>query len=264
MTGLRIAALLVTFVNVAQASPAFAQAPAAAPDAAPEPAAAPPEIPPPPPAPPPPSTSPAAAGPTLTLPRGKIDLTTPPPTPSVPRSYHVHNGFYARASVGFGTLTAHFDDDDASGLNLQGSGGALVGDVMIGGSPSDGVAVGGALLFEGSASIEFERGPLRADRSLSVGTIGAFIDGFPIANKGWHLGAMLGLARVTIEDSSIDGLRHTNGLGGAFWVGHDFWVGDEWSIGPMLRFSGALTNASEPTAHASTFGASLLFTALYH
>lgn len=260
MTGFRFTCLALPFAALISTSAAFAQT---APAPAPEPAA-PPDVPPPPASPPPPSTLPPAAGPTLTLPRGKIDLTTPPPSPPVPRSYHLHNGFYARASVGFGSITAHFDDNDVSGRNLDGSGAALVGDLMIGGSPAEGVAIGGALLLEGSASIQFERGSQRADRSLSVGTLGAFIDGFPISNKGWHLGALAGFSRVNVENSSNDGLRHTNGFGAAFWVGHDFWVGDEWSIGPMLRFSGALTNASDPSVRASTFGVSLLFTGLYH
>jgi hypothetical protein len=198
-------------------------------------------------------------------PRGKIDLSTPPPAVSAPRSYHTHDGFYLRASVGFGTLHATFDDDSPRGESLKGSGAGFGFDLMIGGSPAPGVAIGGALMGEGSASIEFERGSFSAeDRGVTAGMLGAFIDGFPSANKGWHLGGMLGLARLTVEDTSSDGLSETAGLGGAFWVGHDFWVGDEWSVGPLLRFSGALTKGSDPDVNASTFAATLMFTGLYH
>lgn len=202
---------------------------------------------------------------TLDPPGRKIDLSTPPPSLSTPRSYHMHDGFYVRASVGFGTLGATFDDNSSTGQSLKGSGGGFGLDLMIGGSPAAGVAVGGALLAEGSAAIEFDRGSFGSqDRSLSVAILGPFIDGFPSANRGWHLGGTLGFARLTVEDTSSDGLSKTNGFGGAFWVGHDFWVADEWSVGPLLRFSGALTNGSDPDVHASAFAMTLLFTGLYH
>jgi hypothetical protein len=177
----------------------------------------------------------------------------------------MHDGFYARASLGFGSLGATFDDNSSTGQSLKGTGGAFALDVMIGGSPSPGVAIGGALLAEGSAAVEFDRASFGSeDRSLSLGLLGPFIDGFPSANRGWHLGGMLGLARLSIGKVSSDGVNNTNGLGGAFWIGHDSWVADEWSVGPLLRFSGALTRASEPDVHASTFAITLLFTGLYH
>jgi hypothetical protein len=176
----------------------------------------------------------------------------------------MHDGFYARASVGFGSLGATFDDDSPSSQDLKGSGGGLAMDLMIGGSPAAGVAVGGALLAEGSAAIEFERGSFTQDRSLTVAMLGPFIDGFPSPNRGWHLGGMLGFAHLAVEGSRNDDVSKTNGFGGAFWVGHDFWVADEWSVGPLLRLSGALTNGKDPDVHASTFAVTVLFTGLYH
>lgn len=195
-------------------------------------------------------------------PQGKIDLTTTPPAPFVQRSYHFHEGFYARVSVGFGSLGASFDDDHASRRDLEGSGLSLGGDVMIGGSPSPGLAIGGALLGQG-ASPEFERGSaFSEDRGLSVFILGPFIDGFPNPVKGWHFGGMLGLAAVTIEDSAQDGIQRTTGAGAAAWVGHDFWVADEWSMGPLLRLTGTVTEGDD--ARASSLSAMLLFTALCH
>lgn len=197
-------------------------------------------------------------------PRGKIDLTTQAPAPLVARSYRLHDGFYARGSVGFGSLGATFDDEDDSGRDLEGSGFSLGLDLMIGGSPSPGLAIGGALLAQGAFSAEFERGPDTENRDLSVVLLGPFIDGFPIATKGWHFGGMLGLAAVNVEDSSRDGVSETVGLGGAAWFGHDFWVADEWSVGPMLRLNGTLTQNEDDDTSASSFSALLLFTALHH
>lgn len=198
-------------------------------------------------------------------PRGRIDLTTPPPPPSVARSYHVHDGFYARASVGFGSLGASFDDDHASGRDLDGSGFSMGADLMLGGSPSPGFALGGALLAQGAFSARFERGSAFAeDRSLSLLLIGPFVDGFPMPSKGWHVGGMVGLAALTIEDSSSDGVSQTSGFGGSAWLGHDFWVADEWSMGPMLRLTGTLTRESDADVNASSFSLLFLFTALHH
>lgn len=198
-------------------------------------------------------------------PRGKIDLTTQPPAPPVQRSYRLHDGFYLRGSVGFGSLGATFDDDNESARDLEGSGFSLGLDLMIGGSPSPGLAIGGALLAQGAFSAEFERARNDTEnRNLSVVLLGPFIDGFPVATKGWHVGGMLGLAAANIEDSSRDGVSETVGLGGAAWFGHDFWVADEWSVGPMLRLNGTLTRNEDDDTNASTFSVLFLFTALHH
>jgi hypothetical protein len=203
---------------------------------------------------------PPPAGP----PVGKINLTTPAPAPSVPRSYHMHDGFYARGSIGFGSLGVSFDDGDPSGDNLSGSGPSLGFDLMFGGSPSPGIAIGGGLLTQGAFSVNFERNGYDVDRSVSMALIGPFIDGFPNANKGWHFGGLVGLAAVNVEDDNDDGLSKTGGFGGSVFLGYDFWVADEWSVGPLVRFTGALTKDDDGNVDAQTFSSVVSFTALYH
>lgn len=198
-------------------------------------------------------------------PLGKIDLATQPPPSKVQRSFRLHDGFYFRGSVGFGSLRATFDDDHPSGSDLSGAGLSLGMDLMVGGSPSPGLALGGALLAQGAFSTEFDRGSASSeDRSLSVYLIGPFVDGFPIATQGWHLGGMIGLAGSSIEDSDSDAVSDTVGFGGAAWVGHDFWVADEWSMGPMIRATGTLTQDADSDANASTLSLLFLFTVLNH
>jgi len=199
-------------------------------------------------------------------PQGKIDLTTQAPAPAVPRSYRMHDGFYARASMGFGPLGASIDDGDASGQDLEGSGSAFGFDLMIGGSPAPGVAIGGAFLAAGAVSADLDRGRFAPseDRNFSVAILGPFIDGFPMANKGFHLGGALGLAALNLESSDSDGLGQTGGFGGAAWIGYDFWVADEWSVGPLFRLAGTLTQNDDDDVDASSMSALFLFTALYH
>jgi hypothetical protein len=197
-------------------------------------------------------------------PAGKIRLTTSAPSEPVPRSYHLHDGFYARGSVGFGSLSASFDDNAPGNDDLTGSGPTMGFDLLLGGSPSPGIAIGGGLLAQGAFSTELERSGYEEDRSLSVLTLGPFIDGFPNANRGWHFGGLVGLSLVNVEDSSADGVSETAGFGGAAFFGYDFWVADEWSVGPLLRFSGTLTRDDDGNVDASTFSTVLSFTALYH
>lgn len=212
------------------------------------------------PAPPPPASPPS--GPSAPL--GRIDLTTTAPAPPVQRSYHVHDGFYARASVGFGSLSASFDDGAPGNDDLTGSGTTMGFDLLLGGSPSPGIAIGGGLLAQGAFSTELERDGYSEDRSISVVTLGPFIDGFPDSNRGWHFGGLLGVSAVSVEDSSADGVSETMGFGGAAFFGYDFWVAEEWSVGPLLRFSGTLTRDDDGNVDAATFSTVLSFTALYH
>jgi hypothetical protein len=186
----------------------------------------------------------------------KIDLSTPPPSPSTPRTYHMHDGFYTRASLGFSVLGAGFDDGHPSGESLSGWGVGAKLDIMVGGSPAPGVALGGAISAGGGA-VEFERFGVNQDRGMSVFTVGPFVDAFFSANDGWHMGAMLAYARANVEKDTGD-QSHSNGFGGSIWFGNDFWVADDWSFGPLLSVSGSLTD--ESTAFATT----LSFTGLYH
>jgi hypothetical protein len=239
---------------------------AAAQAAAPPPVApaTPPEVPPPPaaeappPSAPPPGTPPPAqmnlAAPAGTKP--KIDLSTPPPSPSNPRTYHMHDGFYARASLGLGLLGGGYDDNHPSGESLKGLGAAAGLDIMIGGSPSPGVAIGGAVGAEGGA-INFERFNQEQDRGFYVLTVGPFVDAFFSANQGGHMGAMIAYANGNVEAATGDN-SSSHGFGGAIWGGYDFWVADDWSFGPLLKLSGSLTSET------SMFGATLMFTGVYH
>lgn len=198
-------------------------------------------------------------------PGSKINLYTPEPAPSTPRSYHMHDGFYLRASVGIGSLRAALDDKHPSGESLHGAGASFHLNLLVGGSPAPGLAIGGALLGEGTAAVDFDRGDVHGfDRSMQLVIVGPFIDGFPRVNRGWHFGGSVGLARLSLGSTSRDERRDTNGIGGAFWLGNDFWVGPDWSVGPLLKFSGALTQRSDPDLTTSSFSISILFTALYH
>jgi hypothetical protein len=175
----------------------------------------------------------------------RIDLDTPSVGRPVQRTYHLHEGFYLRSSVGFGDYRASFSDGNHANQDFTEKGGSLSLDLLIGGSPSPGVSIGGALLLDPLFGGDYERsgGGLGSHGGFSS-LLGPFIDGFPDPTQGWHLGAMLGLAAQSFQNvNATSGKTATaGGVGGAAWFGYDFWVGSEWAIGPQLRLMGMRTS----------------------
>jgi hypothetical protein len=214
------------------------------------------------PAPPEASQSKAPLAPTP-LGRPLIDVHVDEPPPPEPRRVRVHDGFYLRSSVGLVTARTYVTSDQLAHPSYTVAGGGLALDLMVGGTPSTGLALGGALSLQ-----SFGHG---GGSTSGLGLLGVFVDGFPMPNRGLHVGGMLGLgASRTRRPGGVDELRG-GGLGMAAWAGGDFWVADEWSMGGLLRLSGALTrdgsNGAGPAAfdlESSSYALAFLFSVLYH
>ncbi|MCA9599378.1 MAG: hypothetical protein KC776_38990 [Myxococcales bacterium] len=197
-----------------------------------------------------------------------IDVSTPAPPPAVPRSYHVHDGFYFRAGIGTGPHWLKLKDD-RFGADASTSGFDFSMEALVGGSPSEGFAIGGAFLFHAlpSTEIEIDGRGTGVDPNVGVALIGPFVDGFPDPKRGFHVGGTLGIVGVQFSKlDATDEKRESNGFGGAVWVGNDFWVGDEWSIGPSLRFMTTVTTDSSKDTDltVTTRALTLSMTVLYH
>jgi translation initiation factor IF-2 len=260
-------AVLAPGTALAQADPAAAPAPVAAATTAPD--GQDDGAPPPAPAPAPPSSgdgpAPLAESPLV---GPKIDVSVPPPAPSVTRKMNHHDGFYLRASVGLGTRSSFVATDSTSHPNYTVNGGGISLDLLIGGTPSPGLALGGGLMLSGVTD-----GEVRIDGGGNVGSgtgglilLGPFVDGFPMANRGLHLGGLVGLAGGGAKRQDNQDEFDGAGLGMAVWIGHGFWVGKEWSLGGDLKLDAAfLRDDSGEVVLADTwYGFSLLFTVLYH
>jgi hypothetical protein len=190
----------------------------------------------------------------------KIDVTTPEPPPAVERSYHVHDGFYLRLNLGYGAYGVKYESDTST------AGGAVAFDVLIGGSPSRGMAIGGALLSDYAPNVSVKKNDTNlGDANVETGLIGPFIDGFPDPKGGFHLGGMVGLANIR-TDAKGGNTRNDTGGGGSAWVGYDAWVGDEWSVGGLLRFTAAVGRSEKDNQKldSRSTALTLMFTALYH
>lgn len=218
-----------------------------------------------PPAPAPPDT--AEAPPTTLAPsplvEPKISVAVPEPGPQPERTVHRHDGFYTRLNLGILSGRTYVSTDRSTHADYSVGGGGLGMDLMIGGTPSGGLAAGGALSLSGFGHASGSGG----DYVL----VGGFVDGFPSAARGLHFGGELGLALTrTSRKDDVDELRGM-GLGMAVWLGHGFWVGDDWTLGGLVRFSGALTQGTNDSVPGdsvdlggTTHSIALMFSVVYH
>src|SRR5450755_4538248 len=156
-----------------------------------------------------------------TPPPPRISLETPPVAAAVHRTYHMHEGFYVRTSLGFGDYRASFTDNHRNNQNFTEHGNTIALDLLIGGSPSPGVSIGGGLLLEPLFSADYDRNGSGSHDGFAT-LVGPFIDGFPDATKGWHLGGLIGFGAQSFQDVNAASGTTTSagGLGGAAWFGY--------------------------------------------
>jgi hypothetical protein len=189
----------------------------------------------------PPAVRPPQAAPAASLPPPVVQAPLPAcelrasPSPCVqPEDAYRHDGFYLRIAnetqyLGF---LGSGPDGDASVKGL-GSGGMLA----LGGTPLPGLVLGGTLSsdmlrgkFNGRPQGEEDKA------SIARAMLGAFVDWYPQADDGWHVGAAIGLAGITLTDSSIK-----DAVGAAFsaklFGGYDWWIGPQWSLGVAALFA---------------------------
>lgn len=188
--------------------------------------------------------------------RPQIDLSTEPLAKPVQRTYHFHEGFYLRASVGFGYYYGSFSDGNQPNVDFNEGGGTMSLDLLIGGSPSPGVSVGGGLMVDPLFGSDSEHGNGVGSYGRYSWLVGPFVDAFPDATKGWHLGGLIGFAGQSFDSLDSSGKRRGAGIGGAAWFGYDFWVAKEWAVGPQFRVMGARTSSTKSGEDVSAFASS--------
>jgi len=212
-------------------------------------------------APPPaaPAAAPVAPTPTAEA-SGSISIPVPPAPPAPqPRTDHTHDGLYVRVSTGLAATSVLRDPKGSTGTVDTTSSGLDMA-LLIGGTPSPGLTVGGALFADLATDDKGKVDGVEATDPINstLTLIGPFVDGFFKPRGGWHLGASLGLATL-----KVDGSKSTGGLGAAAFGGYDAWVGDDWSLGVEGCLTGARTSKKdEGTGNATS--ATLSVTVLYH
>jgi hypothetical protein len=196
---------------------------------------------------------------------GKIHFAVQPPPRGDSRTYHRHDGFYLRANLGLSLLWASLDDEGTEDSDIDVSGTGMAIDLLIGGSPTPGISIGGGFIGNWAFGAEFEQdGTDVPDRDYQDGTLGVFVDGFPSDTGPWHLGALIGLSGVNVNQDAY--VQEMGGLGGAVWAGYDAWVAPDWALGGALRLTMNQTSgeANGFNVSAGTWTLGAVFSTLYH
>ena len=188
-----------------------------------------------------------------------------PPDPSVRN----HDGFYLRLGLGAGYYNERVTPDVADGAV---SGFAGLGELALGGTLWPGFVVGGGMTMAtvrsaNSAASSGKAGSAYHDNTLQIG--GLFADWYPEPGKGMHLQGMLGLAGISVQDSTSKASSAENsavGFGLVVGVGNEWWVADQWSLGVLGRFQAAsLTWERDGTKGSATvLVPGVLLSATYH
>jgi hypothetical protein len=157
-----------------------------------------------------------------------------------------HEGFYLAADTGLGFLSA-WGSGPAGSASISGFG--SVSDLAIGGTVAPGLVLGG-VAREWSTTGTFNGGPtITASTTYFVNGVatpthltlsgnahaqsielGAFLDWYPNPEKGWHLGASVGLGSMSMTDDA--GTRSmSSAVAGSIFGGYQWWLGPAWSLG---------------------------------
>lgn len=196
------------------------------------------------PAAPPPAAPPVAAPP----PAAPAPVYAPPPPPPRQRRAQVegafvHDGFYLRLGLGVGGFSANGTlTPDMYGGSVKISGAGMGLDLLLGGSISPGLVLGGGLIFQQIVKPDVSLpGGVTASSSNNgnFGVIGPFLQWYPNPRSGFHLSGMVGLAALTASNPETgESKAGDRGAGLALAGGYDFWVAPQWSIGLDARLFG--------------------------
>jgi len=211
------------------------------------------EVPPTSPPPPAGATAPAAAPAAAAAPVS-APASAPAPDPHADGA-RTHDGFFFRIGLNVGPLMLSADTTPETKWSGVQSG----FDLMFGGSPMEGLAIGGALIggrtTDPKAEVGGQEGTMKG--SMLFAGLAVFGDYYLNPHEGLHFQGMIGFSAVDfVAESGASGGNDPTGTLFGLGVGYDFWIGDEWSIGPFGR-------VIYSSLSADAGGASLKYSYLY-
>jgi hypothetical protein len=182
---------------------------------------------------------------------GKGDFGTQTP---VPRGPYVHDGVFARLSVGPGWFQA---SSGSSADTRTFSGGAVSFDAAVGGAPIRGFIFGAEFqtsrVFALSSSDAMVNGnePDLGDTRFSVTSVSVFADIYPDPTDGLHFLAAIGTGWLDVSHSHTEDSPTPTGPVLSAGGGYEWFVGPNISLGVLLRANLGLFSVNE-TGNSST------------
>jgi hypothetical protein len=176
---------------------------------------------------------------------------------------NTHDGFYMQAATGLGYYSASAEvgnfDASFSGMTIPLS-------LMLGGSPIEGLAIGGGFMIDYAPSPTYELNGQDVgstiDFSQYIIGIGPFADYYFNPEGGLHLQAFVGWGGLETSAEGDAGGSDPTGLVTALGVGYDVFISSEWSVGGMGRLTFAPLSIDDVSY--TTFEPALLVTLTYH
>jgi hypothetical protein len=175
--------------------------------------------------------------------------------------------------LGGGAMKAKFRGGEKA-PDADGSGGAAMLDVLIGGTPVPGLVVGGGYQFDMAQHADYNFGSNSTGSGGNVvrGVIGPFVEWFPDRHGGFSTGLLLGYTVLALQTPTIrilgtevGGDINTQGFGGNIWVGYAHWISRQWSLGLEARGGLASTkNRDDSSQTGSGTSWAVLITGLHH
>jgi hypothetical protein len=175
-----------------------------------------------------------------------------------------HDGFYLQAATGLGYYS--MSGESVPGAEESFSGMSVPLSLMLGGSPTGGLAIGGGFMIDYVPSpgyqINGEDVDLQVDFTQYVIGIGPFVDYYLDPAGGLHFQGFVGWGGVETSTEGDVGGSDPTGLVTALGVGYDLFISDEWSVGGMGRFTFAPLSFNDISL--TTIEPALLVTLTYH
>ena len=120
-----------------------------------------------------------------------------------------------------------------------------------------GFAIGGMLSYAQAIGPSFNdtsgngnSGSASNSITVTLGTIGPYVDWYPSPTGGFHVLGTVALAYLSASDGTTTA-NSGAGIGLGLGVGYDFWITKDWSIGALGRFTYARTGLSVASTDAS-------------
>jgi hypothetical protein len=176
---------------------------------------------------------------------------------------NTHDGFYLQAATGLGYYSA---SAEVANIEASFSGMTIPMSLMLGGSPIEGLAIGGGFMIDYAPSPTYELNGQDAganiDFSQYIIGIGPFADYYLSPQGGLHLQAFVGWGGLETSAEGNAGGSDPTGLVTALGVGYDVFISSEWSVGGMGRLTFAPLSIDDVSY--TTFEPALLVTLTYH
>lgn len=201
-----------------------------------------------------------APAPPRTAPPPQRDLGPAPDSPAPVRYRH---GFYLRGALGGSYLSDTETASDGQSAKLFGGGYSV--DVLFGGSPVPGLALGGGFsaIITDKPTVQTDGETTQGSNSLRFGTISGFVDWYPMPTQGLHILGMGGFAQMHVSDSEGNSVSDTaTGPGFGVGAGYEWSIGRHWGLGAMARYTYASLHMTSGgiTYHESVSSPQLLLT----